>query len=286
MKQLTVISGKGGTGKTSITAALAVLAREAVIADCDVDAADLHLILEPEITKSGDFMGGQVALIDESRCTRCGLCETLCRFHAIQEYAVEPISCEGCGFCAHACPEDAIAMKRKISGTWFVSKTRAGTMVHAHLGAAEENSGKLVTLVRQLAVKAAEAEGRAVIIADGPPGIGCPVVASVTGANLVLAVTEPTLSGIHDLERVVEITGHFRISVVVCINKCDINSENASLIETFCREKGLPVVGRIQYSPDVTMAMIARKSVVEHDCGDVTAEVRRMWEKIRKILEI
>lgn len=286
MKQLTVISGKGGTGKTSITAALAVLAREAVIADCDVDAADLHLILEPKITESGDFMGGQVACIEESKCTRCGLCVSLCRFHAIKEYAVEPISCEGCGFCAHACPEDAIAMKRKISGTWFVSKTRAGTMVHAHLGTAEENSGKLVTLVRQMAVKAAEAEGRAAIIADGPPGIGCPVVASITGANLVLAVTEPTLSGIHDLERVVEITGHFRIPVVVCINKCDINHENASLIEKTCREKGLPIVGRIQYNPEVTRAMIARQSVVEHDCGEVTAEVRRMWEKIRNILEI
>lgn len=263
-----------------------MLARGAVIADCDVDAADLHLILEPEITKSGDFMGGEVAFIEESKCTRCGLCESLCRFYAIKDFAVEPISCEGCGFCAHACPEDAIVMKRKISGSWFVSKTRAGTMAHAHLGAAEENSGKLVTLVRQLAVKAAEAEGRAVIIADGPPGIGCPVVASITGANLVLAVTEPTLSGIHDLERVVEVTGHFRIPVVVCINKCDINIENASLIETFCREKGLPIVGRIHYNPGVTRAMIARRSVVEYDCGEVSAEARRMWEKISNILKI
>ncbi|MCU0849476.1 MAG: ATP-binding protein [Spirochaetes bacterium] len=281
MKQLTVISGKGGTGKTSITAALAVLAKEPVIADCDVDAADLHLILAPETVESGDFSGGKVALIDESKCTKCGLCERLCRFDAIHEFIVDPVSCEGCAFCAHACPEDAITMERTLSGRWFVSNTRAGTMAHARLGIAEENSGKLVTLVRKMASNAAEKERRSTLITDGPPGIGCPVIASITGADLLLAVTEPTLSGIHDLKRVVDVSKHFNIPVVVCINKCDINPYNASEIEKYCVENGIEVVGNIKYNPEVTRAMIQQKSVVEHECGDVTVEVKNMWERIR-----
>ncbi len=285
MKQLTVISGKGGTGKTSITAALAILAKTPVIADCDVDAADLHLILEPEIVESGDFQGGRIAFIDESKCTRCGLCERLCRFDAISDFTVDPVSCEGCGFCARACPEDAIAMERSVSGRWFVSNTRAGTMAHARLGIAEENSGKLVTLVRRLASNTAEDEGRELLITDGPPGIGCPVIASITGADLLLAVTEPTLSGIHDLKRVVDVAAHFGIPVLVCINKYDINLYNSSAIGSYCAEKGLDVVGKIHHNPEVTMAMIQRKSLVEHDCGSVTREVKEMWELIRKHLE-
>ncbi len=285
MKKLTVISGKGGTGKTSITAALSMLAKAPVIADCDVDAADLHLILDPESVETGDFLGGKIAVIDESKCTRCGLCESLCRFDAIHDFTVDPVSCEGCAFCARTCPEEAIAMERAISGRWFISHTRAGTMTHARLGIAEENSGKLVTLVRQLASNAAEGEATPTIITDGPPGIGCPVIASITGADLLLAVTEPTLSGIHDLKRVVDVAAHFDIPVMVCINKCDINPYNASTIEEYCAAKGLDVAGKIRYDPEVTKAMILRKSVVEHDCGEVTAEVKKMWERIRGRLE-
>ncbi|MBN1534078.1 MAG: 4Fe-4S binding protein [Spirochaetes bacterium] len=285
MKQLTVISGKGGTGKTSITAALSILSGKAVIADCDVDAADLHLLLEPEVRDSGDFSGGKIARIDQSKCSRCGLCVRVCRFDAIEDFTVDSVSCEGCGFCFHVCPEGAIVMESTISGRWHVSGTRAGTMAHARLGIAEENSGKLVTLVRRKAVNCAEDEGAVSVITDGPPGIGCPVIASITGADLLLAVTEPTVSGIHDLERVVGVAGHFHIPVLVCINKCDINPYNAGLIEQFCDERGLAVVGKIPYDPEVTRAMIERKSVVEHDCGAVTAEVRLMWDKIRPMLQ-
>lgn len=285
MKQLTIISGKGGTGKTSITAALTVLAKDAVTADCDVDAADMHLILKPDIRETGDFPGGKVAIIDESKCTRCGLCERLCRFDAIHDNIVDPISCEGCGFCARACPEKAITMEQNISGRWFVSSTRAGTMAHARLGIAEENSGKLVTLVRQMAQNAAEDGGNGIVITDGPPGIGCPVISAITGADLLLAVTEPTIAGIHDLERVVDVAKHFRISVVVCINKFDINPHNTMRIEKYCAEKGLEVVGKIHHDPEVTKAMILRKTIVEHDCGSVTVEVRNMWARIRSRLE-
>ncbi len=285
MKQLTVISGKGGTGKTSIAAALAVLSRDTVIADCDVDAADLHLVLDPEPLKSGDFFGGKVAAIDDTKCTRCGLCERLCRFNAIKNYTVEPVSCEGCGFCARACPENAIVMKQALSGRWFISNTRAGTMSHARLGTAEENSGKLVTLVRQFASNTAEDKSQRGVIIDGPPGIGCPVIAAITGADLLLAVTEPTLSGIHDLKRILDVAGHFGITAVVCINKYDINPFNASAIETYCVEKGLEVVGKIHYNPEVTRAMIKHMSVAEHDCGNVTVEVKAMWERIQERLE-
>ena len=282
MKQLTVISGKGGTGKTSIAAALSVLARSAAIADCDVDAADLHLLLEPDTVESGDFSGGMFARIDASMCTRCGLCERLCRFDAIHDFTVDPISCEGCGFCARACPDEAIIMEPNHSGKWFMSNTRAGKMAHARLGIAEENSGKLVTLVRKNAQNAAENENLELIITDGPPGIGCPVIASITGADLLLAVTEPTISGIHDLKRVVEVAGHFNVPVLVCINKCDINPYNTAHIEENCTGIGIEVVGKIPHDPEVTRAMILRKSIVEHDCGHVTVEVNKMWERIQE----
>jgi MinD superfamily P-loop ATPase len=285
MKQLTVISGKGGTGKTSITAAFSILSSGAVIADCDVDAADLHLILEPEVMKRGDFSGGKTAVINPSTCDRCGLCERLCRFDAIHEYSVDPVSCEGCGFCARACPRGAITMEPNISGEWFVSSTRAGTMSHAKLGIAEENSGKLVTLVRQNALISAESEHAGGIIVDGPPGIGCPVIAAITGADILLAVTEPTVSGIHDLKRVTAVAEHFGVPVLVCVNKYDINPYNASLIEEYCSQNGIELVGAIPYDREVTGAMIRRLTVVEHKCGKTAECVKAMWEKVRKRLE-
>lgn len=282
MKQLTIISGKGGTGKTTVTAAFATLSDSHVIADCDVDAADLHLILEPEIEKREEFYGGKTAVIDGDKCQQCDECIRVCRFDAIEKYTVDPISCEGCGVCVQACPEGAIRMKQHMSGHWFISKTRAGYMTHAKLGIAEENSGKLVSLVRQQAKLIAERDKKDYVIIDGPPGIGCPVIAAITGVDLLLAVTEPTLSGIHDLERVVGVAHHFNIPVVVCINKYDINHDNTSKIEGYCLKNKLEVVGKILYNSDVTKAMVNKKSVVEYSCGEVTKEIEKMWSKLNK----
>ncbi len=284
MKQLTIISGKGGTGKTTITSAFAHLAENAVLADSDVDAADLHLILEPKVEQQEPYVGGSKAFIDESKCTQCGTCIDICRFDAIHDFRVDLISCEGCTFCTYVCPEDAIVMKEQVSGNWFVSTTREGTMVHAKLGIAEDNSGKLVSVVRQKAKEIAEKEKNDIVIIDGPPGIGCPVIASITGADMVLVVTEPTLSGLHDMERVLDTAKHFNISALVCINKFDINLENSTKIENTCRERGVGVVGRIPYDKSVTAAMIHRKSAAEYDCGEVSREVVKMWDKVAEAL--
>jgi len=284
MKQLTVISGKGGTGKTTLTAAFAHLANNAIIADCDVDAADLHLILTPRLLKQKSFHGNRLASIDKELCSRCGLCQENCRFSAIHDFEVDHTSCEGCGVCSYVCPEKAISLKERLSGYWFVSGTREGPMVHAKLGIAAENSGKLVSLVRQEAKELAEKEKKDIILIDGPPGIGCPVIASIGGVNMVLIVTEPTLSGLHDLKRILEVADHFSVPALVCINKFDINPENTREIEIYCREQGVEVVGKIPYDPAVTGAMMNVSSVAEYPCGEVTNEVTRMWEKIEKAL--
>lgn len=284
MKQLTVISGKGGTGKTTITAAFATLSKSQVLADCDVDAADLHLILHPTIEKSEEFYGGKIAVLDKDKCQQCDACMEVCRFDAIEDYVIDPISCEGCGVCVYACPEGAITMERHLNGHWFISKTRCGYMTHAKLGIAEENSGKLVTLVRQQAKVIAEREKKEYVIIDGPPGIGCPVIAAISGVDLLLAVTEPTLSGMHDLERVVGVAKHFNVPVTVCINKYDINPANVSTIEAFCSKNDLDVAGKIPYDPRVTRAMVNKQSVIEYPCGEVTREIKKVWEKVEKKL--
>ena len=284
MKQLTIISGKGGTGKTTITAAFAHLSENAVLADCDVDAADLHLILEPKIKQQKAYSGGSVAFIVEQKCTQCCICIEKCRFDAIRDFVVDPISCEGCTFCTYVCPENAIMMKEQISGNWFVSSTREGTMVHAKLGIAEDNSGKLVSAVRHKAKEIAEKNKNALVIIDGPPGIGCPVIASITGADMILVVTEPTLSGLHDMERVLDTAKHFNISALVCINKYDINMENTERIKARCKEKDVQVVGCLPYDKSVTAAMIRKQSVAEYDCGEVSKEVLKMWNDIKKVL--
>ena len=221
MKEVVVLSGKGGTGKTSIVGSFAALAKSKVLVDCDVDAADLHLLLQPARRERHEFWSGQTAFIAEDRCTQCGLCQELCRFKAIKDFRVDPISCEGCGFCSRICPTEAITMKENLAGHWFISDTRYGPLVHAQLGVAQENSGKLVATVRQQERQMAEKEVADYIISDGPPGIGCPVISSLTGANLALLVTEPTLSGIHDLERVLGVCRHFGVPALVCINKYD-----------------------------------------------------------------
>ncbi|HIH37191.1 MAG TPA: 4Fe-4S binding protein [Methanocellales archaeon] len=284
MRQITIISGKGGTGKTTITASFAALAHNPVIADCDVDAADLHLLLHPLIRSKQEFRGSKEAVIDEEKCIDCRLCGEVCRFDAIDGHMIDSILCEGCGVCAYVCPENAIILREKISGYAFISETEYGPMVHARLNIAEEASGKLVSLVRNEARKIAENEGRDLILIDGPPGIGCPVIASLSGVDRALIVTEPTMSGIHDLERILGVARHFGIASLVCINKYDINEENTNRIIEFCQINDVNVVGKILYDPIVTKAMIAGKPIVEFSDGEVSREIKEMWNKVERSL--
>jgi MinD superfamily P-loop ATPase len=284
MKELVVLSGKGGTGKTSIVASFAALAQSKVLADCDVDAADLHLVLQPTMRVNHEFWSGQVAVIDEEKCTQCGLCQELCRFGAINDFRVDPVSCEGCGFCFHICPDEAIIMKENMSGHWFISDTKYGPLVHARLGIAQENSGKLVALVRQQARSIAESDQLDYIISDGPPGIGCPVISSLSGADLALLVTEPTQSGIHDLERVLDVCHHFGIPALVCVNKYDINEDNTRKIEDYCLGQGLEVVAKISFDNAVTEAIVKGVPVVEHVQGRVTKEIESLWHCVSQAL--
>jgi MinD superfamily P-loop ATPase len=284
MKEIVVLSGKGGTGKTTIVGSFAALAKGKVLADCDVDAADLHLLLSPSVKQESEFWSGQVAYIDEERCTQCGLCQELCRFSAITDFRVDPVSCEGCGFCSHICPVEAITMKENMSGHWFISDTSYGPLVHARLGIAQENSGKLVAVVRQRAKRIAEEQALDYIISDGPPGIGCPVISSLSGASLALLVTEPTLSGIHDLERVLGVCRHFGVPALVCINKYDLNEDNARQIETYCLTQGVQVASRIPFDNVVTEALVRAVPVVEYPDGRVSQEIRTLWLKVSKIM--
>ncbi|NQT47914.1 MAG: 4Fe-4S binding protein [Chloroflexi bacterium] len=280
MNEIVVISGKGGTGKTSIVACFAVLAQDKVMVDCDVDAADLHLLLQPALRESAEFWSGQCAAIDEAKCTECGMCEEACRFGAIKDFRVDPHSCEGCGFCFHVCPEGAITMHENLSGNWFVSDTRYGPLVHARLGVAQENSGKLVTLVRQRARSIAEEQGLNCILSDGPPGIGCPVIASLSGTSLALVVTEPTLSGIHDMDRIIGVCQHFGIPPLVCINKYDINEENTRRIESNCLELDIPVVSKIPFDNVVIEALARGLPVVEYSRDSVSRQIEKLWQTI------
>lgn len=292
MKQLTVISGKGGTGKTTLTAAFASLAKNAVIADCDVDAADMHLILKPEILEKEDYYGFEVARIDPELCIKCRKCREFCRYGAVNEnYEVDPSGCEGCAVCTIVCPNGAVSMEKRVSGQSFSSKTRFGPMAHARLGIGEETSGKLVSAVRSNAKKLAEQYHKDLIIIDGPPGTGCSAIAAITGTDLVLVVSEPTVSGIHDLKRVLELAVHFMIPTVVCINKYDINEENTKLIENFCAEIEIPVIGRLPYNDIVTKAMLQEQTLIEYTKGseclnesEFADQVCQIWARVEKIL--
>ncbi|MEA1935210.1 MAG: ATP-binding protein [Thermodesulfobacteriota bacterium] len=284
MKEIVVISGKGGTGKTSLVASFAALAEKKVLADCDVDAADLHLVLNPKIGYREDFSGGKKAKIITEECIECGKCEEACRFEAIyypdsenEIPCVNTIFCEGCGVCVRVCPVEAISFDDAVNGEWYISSTHYGPMVHARLGMAEGNSGKLVTIVRNKAREIAEKENLDFIIVDGSPGIGCPVIASIAGADLVLVVTEPTLSGQHDLLRASELAAHFRIPTVICINKWDLNPDIAKQIEAEAKERGIKDVGRIRYDTAITKAQIMRTSVVEYTGGAVSEDIKQVW---------
>jgi MinD superfamily P-loop ATPase len=283
MKQLTILSGKGGTGKTTITASLAVLARNAILADCDVDAPDLHMLLHPEVIKTQEFKGSKIVVIDKTKCVNCGLCREKCRFDAITEaIEVDPVACEGCGVCAAICPEDAITMTERVSGYAHISKTKYGFMTHALLSPGEANSGKLVTLVRQNARVLSEKENSDLIIIDGPPGIGCPVIASVSGVDVSLVVTEPTMSGIHDLQRALQLLEHFSVTPLVCVNMHDINRDNTEKILRFCEENSIEVVGRIPFNLKVTEAMVDGKTIIEYSPeSDVAKEIENLWKSCK-----
>ena len=317
MKQIVVLSGKGGTGKTTITAALAHLASQEasiVLADLDVDAANLELVLAPRLLESHDFVGGKRAVIDPELCTACGTCAEVCRFEAVsphptpwpsplsqnwergggggeaaggevRAYFIDPIACEGCAVCFYQCPAGAIRLEEPVAGRWFRSETRFGPLFHARLFAGEENSGKLVTLVKQQARLAALDLGAEYLLLDGPPGIGCPVIAACAGADLALLVAEPTVAGIHDLERALATTDHFGVPALVVINKHDLNPTRSQEIADYCAARGIALVGRIPYDTVVTEAMVRGLPVTEYEDGPVSRELGRVWERMKERLD-
>ncbi len=283
MKQILVISGKGGTGKTVITGALAALAENKIMVDCDVDAADLHLLLSPTIKQKNDFRSGKTAVIDKDKCSQCGLCIQLCRFNAItDDFIVNSIACEGCAFCSNICPVQAIRMKENQSGEWYISETRFGPLVHARLGIAEENSGKLVSLVRKEAEKLAEKENKDWVIIDGPPGIGCPVIASLSGIDCALVVTEPTLSGLHDAKRVIKVAQQFKVPVTLVVNKFDLNNDMTNKIEEYCKENNVKVIGKIGFDKNVVNAVVQGKTIMDYPEGKTSDALIKIWDDLQK----
>ena len=286
MREILVISGKGGTGKTSITAAFAHLSEDTVVCDLDVDAPDLHLILQPNARQTTPFVAGFEPRVVDNKCTACGTCEQMCRFGAIQvgdeSASVDPIRCEGCGVCVEFCPEKAIDFIPKECGQWSISDTRFGPMVHAQLYPGEENSGKLVALLRAQARELAEPEGASMILADGPPGIGCPVISALSGTDMAVMVTEPTPSGIHDLQRVVELCDHFKVPASVIINKFDLNKTIVANIKSFCDKKGLPVLAELPHDPGFVDAMVRGIAITEFSDGPTSQKVRMAWQEVVK----
>jgi len=283
MKQLLIISGKGGTGKTIMAGALACLAKDKVLVDCDVDAADLHLLLHPKVREERQFSSGRVARIDKEKCVGCGQCVSACRFNAISpDFIVDEISCEGCTLCTHVCPQEAILMQTHESGDWFVSETPYGPMVHAQLGVAEENSGKLVSVIREKAKDLARQQNRTHILIDGPPGIGCPVISSLSGVDLALIVTEPTLSALHDLMRVQEVARHFHVPTAVVINKCGLNEDIVNQIEHYCEKKEVAIMGRIPFDKVIVDAIVQGVPLPEFQPDHAIVQtLKQIWEQVK-----
>ncbi|MBE9472892.1 MAG: ATP-binding protein [Chloroflexi bacterium] len=291
MKQLVILSGKGGTGKTTVAAALAHMVSQempVVLADADVDAANLELVLDPTKQEEHGFMGGQLAVIDPEKCTACGICAEVCRFDAVilgdEVYRVDSLACEGCASCYYQCPEEAIRMEEQQAGLWFRSDTRFGPLFHAHLFAGQENSGKLVTLVKQQARLRGLDTGASLVVVDGPPGIGCPVISASAGMDLALHVVEPTISGVHDLERIMGTTDHFGVPSLVAINKADLNLARSEEIVAFCAGRAVEVVGRIPYDDVVTEAMVHGRPVTDYTDGPVTEALKEMWSRMRDLI--
>ncbi len=283
MKELTIISGKGGTGKTSVTASFATLAPNRVVVDADVDAANLYLTLAHKTIHSENFIGGSLAEIDPALCTQCGDCLERCQFGAISEdFVVDPIACEGCKVCVHFCPEDAISFERQVCGEKFLSETDNGPMVHARLGIAQENSGLLVSALRQQAREIAKKKGIPLIILDGPPGIGCPVIASITNSDALLIVTEPSMSGMHDMERVKSLADQMRVPTYLCINKSDLNQEKTDAMKAFALEHNIKFAGEIPFDREVTASMNANKSLVEFSQGPAAQAMKKVWQNVSK----
>jgi MinD superfamily P-loop ATPase len=280
MQELVVLSGKGGTGKTVVTASFASLSRSKVLCDCDVDAADLHLLLHPAIEETHEFWGRPLAEIDLGKCSGCGLCADACRFDAIRDLRVDPFACEGCRLCREVCPEDAVSMRENLAGHWYVSDTRYGPLVHARLGPGKENSGELVAVVRGRAREMAREYGAEYILSDGPPGIGCPVISSLSNASLALIVTEPSLSGVHDLERVLAVCQHFGVTALVCINKHDLDGDATQRIRDYCRHTGVEVAATIPFDPQVTEAVVQGVPLVEFSDSPAARSMVALWEDV------
>lgn len=286
LRELVVLSGKGGTGKTSLVGALASLAPEKVLCDADVDAADLHLLMTPQIRERHDFYAGHKAIIDPERCVQCGDCRGWCRFGAISEsLVINPWLCEGCGVCRHLCPAKAVDFPDNLCGEWYISDTRFGPLVHARLGIAEENSGKLVALVRRQARELAEAQGLSWILTDGPPGLGCPVISSLGNASAVLIVTEPSVAGRHDLERVAALAEHFGLSVSVLVNKADLHWQTAQETAQFCGERGYAFLGYLPFDADFTRAQVEGKTIMEYNNKKLQAILHEVWEKFQSAVQ-
>ncbi len=288
MHEILVISGKGGTGKTSLTAAFAHLAETPMSCDLDVVPPDLQLLLKPDRRETRVFYSGFEAVIDPERCSSCDTCRQMCRFDAVRAGdpcpTIDPLKCEGCKVCVTFCPAEAISFTPKHCGTWYVSDTRFGPMVHAQLFPAEENSGRLVAVLRQKAKALAETQGRQLILSDGPPGIGCPVISALSGVRLAVVVTEPTPSGLHDMGRITELCDHFKIPVAVIINKWDLNEPMSSRIQDVCRQKGFAVVARLPHNSDFIHAMVQEQTITEFSNGDTVRRIHAAWEKILSLV--
>ncbi len=292
MKELVIISGKGGSGKTTVSASFASLAKNSVISDCDVDAPNMHILMKPEKTRTHDFHSGLLAEIDQNKCTFCGLCYEHCRFDAIDKstdksgktiYRIDELKCEGCSLCDYVCKANAIKLSTPKRGVWMESDTKYCPMIHALLDAGGENSGKLVSLVKSKARVKARDDNADVLIVDGPPGVGCPVIASISGADLLLLVTEPTQSGKHDMERVIQLADSFKMKVAMCINKWDINPEVSAEIDRVAKENGVMSVGRIRYDESVPRILSEGKIIVEQD-GEVSADIKSVWSRVQLFL--